>query len=301
MGQAVRKDATEPTESAVLRQQHEQRLEWLEHAEGAVVALPTEYPDGYHVPAHHHSRSQLLHALTGVVMVITGSGRWLVPPDHAMWIPAGVEHSVDTMGSVSMRSLYVTPDALAGAADRLRVVAMTDLMRSLLIETARPADADRGGERHRLLMALLLLELGNLPEMPLALPFPGEPRMAALCRRFVAAPDARATIEDWAGRLGMSRRSFTRAFHRETGLSLSVWRQQACLFAALPRLADGRPVTEVALDLGYDSVPAFTTMFRRMTGTTPGRYLRGRPLARPEKKKPDEPGFSELSIRNLIS
>ena len=75
----------------------------------------------------------------------------------------------------------------------------------------------------------------------------------------------------------MSRRSFTRAFLRETGLSLSVWRRQATLFAALPRLADGVPVTTVALDLGYDSVPAFTTMFRRMLGASPRRYMRGQP------------------------
>jgi len=73
----------------------------------------------------------------------------------------------------------------------------------------------------------------------------------------------------------MSRRTFTRAFQRQTGLSLSTWRQQALLFAALPRLADGEPVTSVALDVGYDSVPAFTTMFKRMLGTSPRGYLRG--------------------------
>jgi AraC-like DNA-binding protein len=73
----------------------------------------------------------------------------------------------------------------------------------------------------------------------------------------------------------MSRRAFTRAFRRETGLSLSAWRQQACLFAALPRLARGEPVTSVALDLGYDSLPAFTTMFRRILGAPPSRYLPG--------------------------
>lgn len=70
----------------------------------------------------------------------------------------------------------------------------------------------------------------------------------------------------------MSRRSFTRHFQREIGVSLSVWRQQACLFAAVPRLSEGEPVTSVALDLGYDSVSAFTTMFRRMLGVPPKFY-----------------------------
>ena len=72
----------------------------------------------------------------------------------------------------------------------------------------------------------------------------------------------------------MSRRAFTRLFRRETGLSLSLWRQQACLFTALPRLAGGEAVTSVALDLGYESVAAFTTMFTRMLGTSPKAYLR---------------------------
>ena len=55
----------------------------------------------------------------------------------------------------------------------------------------------------------------------------------------------------------MSRQSFTRTFHRETGLSLSTAPAGVALFTALPRLADGEPITSVALDLGYDSVPAF--------------------------------------------
>jgi AraC-like DNA-binding protein len=56
-----------------------------------------------------------------------------------------------------------------------------------------------------------------------------------------------------------------------------MWRQQACMFAALPRLADGEPVTTVALDLGYDSVAAFITMFKRMTGEPPRSWLKRGP------------------------
>lgn len=72
----------------------------------------------------------------------------------------------------------------------------------------------------------------------------------------------------------MSRRAFTRFFRKETGISLSTWRQQAAVFTALPRLAAGEAVTAVALDLGYDSVAAFTTMFRRTMGTAPRAYFR---------------------------
>ena len=68
-------------------------------------------------------------------------------------------------------------------------------------------------------------------------------------------------------------------FRDEIGVSFSTWRQQAAIFACLPRLADGASVTEVALETGYDSVPAFTTMFKRMLGASPKLYFKSRQAA----------------------
>ena len=254
---------------------HAERLARLEAAEGAVVAIPTDYPDGYNVPRHRHSRAQLLHALTGAVLVTTDQGRWMVPPEHAMWIPAGVEHAVEMLGQVRMRSVYVTPDAISGLPGTLRVVSLTILMESLIREAVALPPGPHASGRSALVVGLLLHEIPTLEPRPLALPFPDDPKLATLCRRFVEAPSPHATIDDWAGEAGMSRRTFTRVFLRETGLSLSTWRQQACLFAALPRLAGGEAVTSVALDLGYENVAAFTTMFRRMLGKAPRNYLKG--------------------------
>ena len=251
------------------------RLALIEGSGEPAVTLAGEYPDGHKVSAHRHGRAQLLHALAGVVTVSTAAGRWMVPPDHAMWIPAGSEHSVEMLGDVSMRSVYVREDAGADLPSGLRVVGMSDLMRNLLIEAVAMGQAEGRGRRRAPLLDLLVEEIAHLPERPLGLPMPADPRLVSLCRSFLNAPSARATIDDWAERSGMSRRTFTRAFARETGLGLSAWRQQACLFAALPRLTEGEPITTVALDLGYESVPAFITMFKRMLGMAPRAYLRG--------------------------
>lgn len=256
-----------------LSPEHRHRFAWIDAARDEVIASASDYPDGHSVAPHRHGRAQLLHALSGVVMVSTGAGRWMVPPDHAMWIPAGVEHAVDMLGAVRMRSVYVLPGAAPGLPEGLAVLAITDLMRSLIV-AAVEAGGDTADPRAAAIMRLILLEMPRLEERPFALPFPFDPRLARLCRAFVAQPSSQAGIDDWAAQAGMSRRSFTRAFQRETGLSLSLWRRQATLFAALPRLSRGEPVTEVALDLGYESAPAFTTMFRRMLGVPPRAYLR---------------------------
>lgn len=96
--------------------------------------------------------------------------------------------------------------------------------------------------------------------------------LAARCHAFMEQPRATATIDQWADGLAMNRRRFTRLFRRETGMSFAEWRQQACLSVALPRLAEGEPVTTIALDLGYDGPASFSTMFKRIVGVPPSRY-----------------------------
>ncbi|MFW8696143.1 helix-turn-helix domain-containing protein, partial [Mesorhizobium japonicum] len=70
----------------------------------------------------------------------------------------------------------------------------------------------------------------------------------------------------------VSLRTFNRWFRQETDMSFVQWRQRACVIQALARLAAAEPVTRIALDLGYDSPAAFSTMFKRLTGLSPVRY-----------------------------
>lgn len=264
----------EAAEVAELNRLHRSRLAWLDQAGGMLLPFQANYPDAYQVPDHRHRRSQLMQALSGVLLVMTPYGRWIVPPGHAMWVPGGVEHSVRMLGKVTMRSVYVEEDAAPGLPSALTVYGVTTLMDNLLQEALRLPDERKMDGRDGYLIGLLLHEIGNLPARPLDLPMPTDPRLLALCLDFVAQPTTNVTIDDWAEKAGMSRRTFTRSFQKQSGVSLSTWRQQAILFAALPRLAEGQAITNVALDLGYDSVPAFTTMFKRMLGTAPRDYLR---------------------------
>ncbi|AKI00609.1 DNA-binding domain-containing protein, AraC-type [Hoeflea sp. IMCC20628] len=249
------------------------RLAAVEAAVEPAVAYSHFYDDDEHVAEHEHGRAQLLHPSVGVVTVTTRAGRWMVPPGHALWIPAGVRHAVDTIGRVDMHSVYVLPDAIAGLPAHLHVTGLTPLMRCLIAEAIR-LRSDAATPRAGFILGALLHEILQLPQRPLGLPFPSQKRLAQLCREYLVQPTAHLKIDHWADAAGMSRRSFTRVFRAETGLSLSTWRQQACLMAALPRLSAGETVTAVALDLGYDSVPAFTTMFCRVMGTPPKTYLR---------------------------
>ncbi len=253
--------------------------ETIDAAVGAVFTLDREYGAGSVIEPHQHIRAQLLHAVSGVVLVSTPHGRWVVPTEHAVWIPSGVEHSVQMLGRVHMRSAYLLPDASPALPASLRVVAMTALMRALIDEALQPQFSAEKSPRMDAIIALMLLEIPRLEERPYALPLPAQPRLATLCRQFLDTPDPHVTIDEWAHQAGMSRRSFTRNFQKETGMSLSLWRRQAILLAAVQRLSAGEAVTAVALELGYDSAPAFTTMFKQMLGMSPRDYLASRRIS----------------------
>ncbi len=72
----------------------------------------------------------------------------------------------------------------------------------------------------------------------------------------------------------MSRRSFTRQSPARDRFQPGSVASAALVLSALPRLADGASVTQVAFDLGYESVAAFITMFRRVLGQTPRSFSR---------------------------
>ena len=241
-----------------------------------IVAITRTYPDGFRIAPHRHRRGQLISGTTGLMILATPYGTWVMPPGRGVWIPPGVVHDVRMVGPVSMESLYIAPEAADRMPDRCQVLEISTFMRSLIVEALEvPLEYDLDG-RSGALMALLGYEIERLPTLPLSLPYPQDDRLAEACRRFMQRPDIHETIDGWSASLGMSRRSFTRFFRKETGLSFVAWRQQACLLSALPRLATGSPVTAVAMDLGYGNPAAFTLMLKRAFGASPLAYLEQR-------------------------
>lgn len=245
----------------------------LDSVQRPVIAIGTDYPRGYLLPMHQHRRAQLLYGATGVMQVFTRQGNWIVPPQHAVWLPPQMAHEVRMVG-VTTRSLYIEPAALlVDPPQDCQVVSVTPLMRQLLMAAVdMPLDYDEQG-RDGALVSLLLHELANLPPLPLHIPLPADRRLSELCQQFLQHPDAHDSPQAWASRLYMSIRSFSRLFRAQTGMSFSQWRQRACVVLALAQLAEGSSVTQVALELGYESSAAFATMFRRVLGQTPSCYL----------------------------
>lgn len=246
----------------------------LDQGHMPVTGKAIDYPSGHVVPSHSHPTNQLIHAVRGVMVVAAAGGQWVVPPTRGLWMPAGVAHRIRMVGEVQVRTVYIRPDASADLPGEVEVVGISALLRELIlaaIEVRRPYAPDCRDGR---LMHLLLDEVAVLPSLPLRLPQPTDPDLLTICRGLSEAPDDPATLGEWAARLGVDAKTVQRRFARHTGMTFGQWRQQARLITALEQLASGAKVVDVALNLGYGSPSAFTTMFKRQFGATPSTYFR---------------------------
>ena len=63
-------------------------------------------PRGASVGLHAHAEAQLIFAASGTMQVYTETGRWLVPPQLAVWAPAGVPHGVDVLSATDAWMIY---------------------------------------------------------------------------------------------------------------------------------------------------------------------------------------------------
>ena len=248
------------------------RIEDVDHLDRDVIALGNDYPQGFVLPAHQHRRAQLLYGISGLMHVSTREGEWVVPPQHAVWIPPETIHSVKFAG-VSTRSLYIEPvlAVTLREGERCQVISVSPLLRQLLMG-AVDLPALYESERDRTLITLMQLELALMPAREFDIPLPQHPALLAQCQTFLLSPSIHDPAERWSSTLFMSASTFRRLFLQQTGMSFSTWRQRACVVSALALLVAGRSVNEVALSLGYDSGSSFATMFRRVTGQPPSFY-----------------------------
>jgi len=248
-----------------------------ETAARGLAVLARSYKAGMQLGLHAHREAQLAYAVRGVMQIATPKGRWLVPPDRAVWLPPRLEHAIDMLADVEMRTLYVGADRLACHPEAPRlgrefVVRVGALLRELVLALFA---VEIGCERRALLARLALFELAEAKDGATFMPMPSDPRARRVAETILAHPNGVHDLDRLAEEVGASRRTLTRLFPADTSLTFRAWRQRARVMAAVEILGGGRAsIKETALRLGFSSTAAFGHAFRQVVGTTPSDFLR---------------------------
>jgi AraC-like DNA-binding protein len=227
------------------------------------------------VGLHTHEESQLLLATSGTMQVHIDNGRWLVPPQLAVWAPAGTPHGVDTLSQVELWSIYYTQKACRRWApgkslDRAFALRTTPLLRELMRSLF---ELDALHEKAELIVRLILHELKEIPDAPTFLPLPVSVIGRRVAELALADAPAQLDIAMLARLAATSSRTISRLFPGETGLTFKAWRQRARIVTAIDRLSMGASISKTAAHTGFASTAAFAFAFRQVTGITAGHFL----------------------------
>ncbi len=237
----------------------------------AVGAMSKAFADGHVIPLHRHRRDQLLYAVRGIMRMRTEREAWIVPRDSAVYIPAGTSHSVSIHGPVDMRTLYIDTKANEERPAALCVVAVTGLLRELVLALSEEPMAYGPGSRGALIARLIEEEIGRARELALSVPLPADARLQRLCAQLLADPSDRRTLTAWSEVAGASPRTLARLFESDLGMSFNTWRQRIRFHNALEALSNGAPISRVARDHGYRSASAFSSAFHKVMGQPPSK------------------------------
>ncbi|WNG86097.1 helix-turn-helix transcriptional regulator [Mycobacterium sp. ITM-2016-00317] len=224
---------------------------------------------------HSHDVHQIEYALHGVVEVETDSAHYLLPPQQAAWIPAGLEHQAVMNPDVKTVAVMFDRALIPDGGDRARILAVSPLIREMMIYALRwPIERHVGDEISdgffRTLAVLVCEALDH--EAPLSLPTSDHPIVAAAMAYTKNHLDA-ATCADVSRAVSVSERTLRRLFADSLGISWRTYLLHARMLRAMALLAGpAQTVQETATAVGFDSVSSFTRAFTQFCGETPSAY-----------------------------
>src|ERR1700759_2087315 len=108
---------------------------------GPGKSLARHYPRGLRIDPHSHTWAQVLYAVSGVMWVEAGREALVVPPQRAVWLPAGTQHSIHMMSDVDMRNLYLHERNVGHLSADSDVFEINGLLRELIVSIAEHEEA----------------------------------------------------------------------------------------------------------------------------------------------------------------
>jgi AraC-like DNA-binding protein/quercetin dioxygenase-like cupin family protein len=226
---------------------------------------------------HSHEVHQIEYAMHGLVEVETDSAHYLLPPQQAAWIPAGLEHQAVMNPDVKTVAVMFDPTLFADAGSRARIIAVSPLIREMMVYALKwPIHRARGDDESdnffRTLARLVSEALDH--EAPLSLPTSDHPIVSAALAYTKEHLDT-VTADDVSKAVSVSERTLRRLFSDTLDMSWRTYLLHARMMRAMALLtAAAQSVQATSSAVGFENLSSFTRCFTQFCGETPSAYRR---------------------------
>lgn len=229
-----------------------------------------------HIPAVslpervHDEAHMLLWQVRGESDVLLDDEPAAIAHGHALWIPAGIRHTLTVHASSVLLPMFFPVAETATTLDRITVITVDRDLRTLFLAFVQSEATIIRPAANLARQILSLIEDRPVAVTALAMPVSPPARAVAETLRFNPGDDR--SVDELAESVHTSARTLERAFLAEVGTTLRRWRIRNRVEAATILLRTATNVEAVAHRVGYGDVSAFRRVFKTYVGTTPGDY-----------------------------
>lgn len=228
------------------------------------------------IPLHKHTKGQLSYVEGGVAYVTIDFKTYVVPAHHYLWIPKGLPHILRVGYSATvLRSLffYTHDDGDDPFYGKLGIYPASELLIQMInyTECWDGKNVSKTENNFEFLVAIkkLLPKLNN-QSLPIVLPITEDERLLKILRYLERNISSHISLHDISAKFNMSERSISRLFQTHMHISFLQYLKTLRIVKSIELiLKTNKTLSEIAYNIGYDTLGAFSNTFYTFTHARP--------------------------------
>lgn len=242
-----------PDSILIMRQQTEQRL-----------------------PSHQHHKAQLLLVYGGIAYLQTRENDFYIPSNHYLWIPQNYPHNLMfNTQDLYIINIYFPMKITSGFYDELGIYPVSRILSEMLsFSESWQGEYHHGSWEFEFLNTMKnMLSRENLKKFSIQLPTTDDPKLIAIISDLRSRLNEDLSLESMAKKFGMSVRSFTRLFQSKLHVTFIQYLKMLRIIRAMELIKDtDLNMTEIAYEVGYSNIAAFSNNFLQLTNMRPSEF-----------------------------
>ncbi|USD43228.1 helix-turn-helix domain-containing protein [Vibrio sp. SCSIO 43135] len=223
-----------------------------------------DYPNGQDFGLHKHQVDQLVYVHHGCGVVHSPDAALAIVSGQLLWIPSQCLHELRIVRKSKMSIMHCDANLLPSYSDSISLLSVTPLWVQLMdnfshrekVVEDSVANAYSGVFFDQLAQQVAVnqgkSQSGSIDK-----------RLLPIIEHVSTEPNIKASLSHYSARCGASERTLNRLFNTAFGMPFSAWRRSVVMEKALQQYRQGQKTTDIAFDLGYSSVSAFSAAFNQ--------------------------------------
>jgi len=228
---------------------------------------------------HTHTKGQLTYVEGGIIFLYTKEKSYFLPARHYVWIPAGVEHHLQhRYHAAIVRNIYfnTTTDDHDPFYKQIGIYPVNNLLLEMFLFSERwNGNIVPETKEYDFLNTLKnILPVVSRHPLPIALPTTENQRLRPVLKYIIDhLSNDLLSLEVVARANGFSERTLSRLFQSALETSFFQYLKLARMIKSMEKLLETElTISEIAYEVGYNSISSFSNTFYKMIGKRPSDF-----------------------------